>query len=148
MRFDSFSHLLRHWAAQTPDSPALLYDEGGVLLMAVGSMVCTAVKVRKILKDRGIACSIANARFVKPLDTQLLRSAAGRYSMVVTMEENVKSGGFGEHVAAWYAEEGLPVQLMQIAIPDAFITHGTPEQLSEMTGIDADTVARRILERC
>ena len=125
----------------------MIYDEGGVLLMAVGSMVCTAVKVRKILKDRGIACSIANARFVKPLDTQLLQSAAGRYTMVVTMEENVKSGGFGEHVAAWYAEAGLPVKLLQVAIPDTFVTHGTPEQLSEMTGIDADTVARRILER-
>ena len=126
----------------------MIYDEGGVLLLAVGSMVRTAMEVRKILKDRGIACSLANARFVKPLDTQLLANAAGRYSMVVTMEENVKSGGFGEHVAAWYAEAGLPVQLLQIALPDSFVTHGTPEQLSELTGIDAETVARRILERC
>ena len=126
----------------------MIFDEGGVLLLAAGSMVRTAMEVRKILKDRGIACSLANARFVKPLDTQLLANAAGRYSMVVTMEENVKSGGFGEHVAAWYAEAGLPVQLLQIALPDAFITHGTPEQLSALNGIDAETVAHRILERC
>ena len=125
----------------------MIYDEGGVLLLAAGSMVRTAMKVRRILKERGIACSLANARFVKPLDMELLASAAGKYSMVVTMEENVKSGGFGEHVAAWFAEAGLPVQLLQVAIPDTFVKHGTPEQLAELMGIDAETVARRILER-
>ena len=125
----------------------MIYDEGGVLLLAAGSMVRTAMKVRRILKERGIACSLANARFVKRLDTELLANTAGRYSMVVTMEENVKSGGFGEHVAAWYAESGLPVKLLQVAIPDTFVTHGSPQELYRLTGIDAQSVVSRILEK-
>ena len=76
-------------------------------------MVKTALKVREILKEQGLACSIANARFVQPMDTELLREAAGKYSLIVTMEENVHSGGFGEHVAAWYAEQDLDTELLQ-----------------------------------
>ena len=125
----------------------MLYDENGILLIAVGSMVKTALKVREALKDKGLECSIANARFVQPMDTQLLREAAGKYSMIVTMEENVHSGGFGEHVAAWYAQEGLNVPLVQIAVPDTFVTHGSPQELYRLTGIDAQSVVSRILEK-
>ena len=125
----------------------MIYDEKGILLLAVGSMVKTALGVREILKEQGLECSIANARFVQPLDTELLRKAAGKYSMVVTMEENVYSGGFGEHVAAWYAKEGICVQLLQIAIPDTFVTHGSPKELAQLTGIDAESVAGKILEK-
>ena len=125
----------------------MLYDESGILLIAVGSMVKTALKVREALKDKGLECSIANARFVQPMDTQLLREAAGKYSMIVTMEENVHSGGFGEHVAAWYAQEGLNVPLVQIAVPDTFVTHGSPQELYRLTGIDAQSVVSRILEK-
>ena len=125
----------------------MLYDENGILLIAVGSMVKTALKVREALKDKGLECSIANARFVQPMDTQLLREAAGKYSVIVTMEENVHSGGFGEHVAAWYAQEGLNVPLVQIAVPDTFVTHGSPQELYRLTGIDAQSVVSRILEK-
>ena len=125
----------------------MLYDENGILLLAVGSMVKTALKVRDALKAKGLECSIANARFVQPMDTQLLREAAGKYSMVVTMEENVHSGGFGEHVAAWYAQEGLNVPLVQIAVPDTFVTHGSPQELYRLTGIDAQSVVTRILDK-
>jgi len=124
----------------------MLYDEGGILLLAVGNMVKTALKVRDALKELGLKCSIANARFVAPMDTELLREAAGKYSMIVTMEENVYSGGFGEHVAAWYARQGLNVSLVQIAIPDMFVTHGSPAQLSRLTGIDAESVVAKILD--
>ena len=125
----------------------ILFEEGGVLLLAVGSMVRTAIKVRETLKERGLECSVANARFVRPLDTEFLREAAGKYSLVVTMEENVHSGGFGEHVAAWYAEQALSVPLLQIAIPDTFVTHGSPQELSRLTGIDAESVVSKILKK-
>ena len=125
----------------------MLYDEGGILLLAVGSMVKTALKVREMLAAQGQKCSIVNVRFVQPMDTECLREAAGKYSLVVTMEENVHSGGFGEHVAAWYAEQGLNVPLLQIAIPDMFVTHGTPQELCRLTGIDADTVVSKIQNR-
>ena len=115
------------------------------MLLAVGNMVRTALKVRNALNELGLKCSIANARFVAPMDTELLQEAAGKYSMIVTMEENVYSGGFGEHVAAWYARQGLNVSLVQIAIPDMFVTHGSPAQLSRLTGIDAESIVARIL---
>ena len=125
----------------------MLYDEGGILLLAAGSMVKTALKVREILKAKGLACSIANARFVRPIDTELLRKAAGEYSLVVTMEENIHSGGFGEHVAAWYAGQDLNVPLLQVAIPDTFVRHGSPQELCRLTGIDAESVAAGILKK-
>ena len=81
------------------------------------------------------------------MDTELLREAAGKYSMIVTMEENVHSGGFGEHVAAWYAQQGLTVPILQIAVPDTFVTHGSPQELQRLTGIDAESVTSKILER-
>ncbi len=125
----------------------IICEEGGVLLLAVGSMVRTAVDVKEKLAAAGVKCSIANARFVAPLDTDLLRRAASEHNLIVTMEENIRSGGFGEHVASWYMEEALPVSLMNVSIPDGFIEHGTPEELCRLTEIDADSVTERILAR-
>ncbi len=125
----------------------IICEEGGVLLLAVGSMVKTAEDVKEKLAPLGVTCSIANARFVVPMDTELLRGAADRHSLVVTMEENIHSGGFGEHVASWYAEAGISAPLLNISIPDSFVEHGTPEELCRLTGIDADSVAQRILKR-
>ena len=130
----------------TEGQAEMIYDEGGVLLLAAGSMVKTAEKTRALLAEQDIPCSIANARFVSPLDTALLRRAVHDYSMVVTMEENVRKGGFGEHVAAWYANENLPVSLINISIPDMFVEHGSPEELCRLTGIDAASVAEKIRE--
>ncbi|MBQ6635990.1 MAG: 1-deoxy-D-xylulose-5-phosphate synthase [Lachnospiraceae bacterium] len=125
----------------------IICEEGGVLLLAVGSMVKTAEVVKEKLASHGIKSSIANARFVVPMDTELLRKAADKYSLVVTMEENIRSGGFGEHVAAWYAEAGLEIPLLNISIADAFVEHGSPEELCRLTGIDADSVTDKILKK-
>jgi len=143
----AYTGLVEHRAPIELGKAEMLYDEGGVLLLAVGSMVKTALQVKETLNAQGIECSIANARFVKPMDTELLREAAGKYSLIVAMEENVHSGGFGEHVAAWYAEEEMQVPLLQIAIPDTFVTHGSPQELCRLTGIDADSVVAKILQR-
>ena len=143
----AYTGLVEHRAPIELGKAEMLYDEGGILLLAVGSMVKTALQVKETLNAQGIECSIANARFVKPMDTELLREAAGKYSLIVTMEENVHSGGFGEHVAAWYAEEEMQVPLLQIAIPDTFVTHGSPQELCRLTGIDADSVVAKILQR-
>ena len=143
----AFKGLEGHRAPIEEGKAEFLYDEGGILLLAVGSMVKTALKVREMLKEQGLACSIANARFVQPMDTDLLRKAAGEYSLIVTMEENVHSGGFGEHVAAWYAEQDLDAELLQIAIPDTFVTHGSPQELCRLTGIDADSIVSKIMKR-
>ena len=87
-------------------------------------MVKTALQVREMLKGIGYSCTIVNGRFVKPVDEEMLQYLAADHSMIVTMEENVKSGGFGEKVLEYYNETGADVQVLQIALPDDYIEHG------------------------
>ena len=122
-----------------------IYDETEIMLIAVGSMVKTAVKVRQNLKEKGFACSLVNARFVKPLDEKMLMEAAQDHKLVVTMEENVKTGGFGEQVAAFYTETGSNIAVLQIAIPDQYVEHGNVEILKKEQGIDESSIEKRII---
>ena len=125
-----------------------IYEEKEILLYAVGSMVKTAEEVRKLLEDKGYYCSLTNARFVKPLDREYIIKAAGTHDLIVTMEENVQSGGFGEHVSAVIEEEGLSgeVKVMHVAIPDTYVEHGSVDKLKEMIGIDAASISKRIMD--
>lgn len=125
----------------------LLYDECGLALVAVGSMVKTAMQVREMLKGIGYSCTIVNGRFVKPVDEEMLQYLAADHSMIVTMEENVKSGGFGEKVLEYYNETGADVQVLQIALPDDYIEHGNVDVLKQETCIDAESIFKRIVAR-
>ena len=122
-----------------------IYEEKDILLLAVGSMVKEAEEVRRILKDRGLHCSLTNARFVKPVDTDYIIAAAQTHPLIVTMEENVASGGFGEKVRECIDDARAEARVLQIAIPDEFVTHGKPEILMQQLGLDAQSVADRIL---
>ncbi len=124
-----------------------IYVEKGILLYAVGSMVRTAEDVRNTLKEKGYDCSLTNARFVKPLDVEYIKEACRTHDLIVTMEENVLSGGFGEHVSAVIEEEGLSgqVKVMHVAVPDTYVEHGSVDILKKMIGIDAASVTERIL---
>lgn len=86
-------------------------------LIAVGSMVKTAHEVRQNLKRKGFECTLINARFVKPLDEERLLALTKEHKLIVTLEENVLEGGFGEHVSEFYEEIGSDVQVMNIALP-------------------------------
>ncbi len=125
----------------------ILYDEDGLALVAVGSMVQTALAVREMLKDLGYQCTVVNARFVKPIDEETLAYLANDHRLIVTMEENVKSGGFGEKALEYYNETGTDVQLMQVALPDDYIEHGNVNVLREETCIDAESIFKRIIAR-
>ncbi len=122
-----------------------LYDECGLALVAVGSMVKTALQVREMLKEVGYSCTIVNARFVKPLDEAMLDDLAKDHTLVVTMEENVKNGGFGEKVLEYYNETGADLQVLQVALPDDYIEHGNVEVLKQEACIDAESVFKRIV---
>lgn len=124
-----------------------IYEEEEVALLAVGSMVQTAEAVRDILKEEGHACSLVNVRFVKPLDEDMVKKAAAGHRLLVTMEENVASGGFGERVQSFLNENALAVQPLSITIPDAYVEHGSVELLKKELLIDAESVAARIKER-
>ena len=116
-----------------------------VALFAIGSMVETAWQVRKKLAEKGIPTTVVNARFAMPLDKNCLRKLAESHPLLVTMEENVASGGFGEHVAAFLEEEALHTKALRIAIPDCFVEHGSVGELKKALGLDADSVTEKIL---
>ena len=122
--------------------------ESKIVLLAVGSMVKTAVEVRELLKDMGYQCSLINARFVKPLDTELLEELSQEHELLVTMEENVISGGFGEHVLRYMNErpgENPQMKVLNIAIPDEYVEHGNVEILRKEIGIDKESVVKKIV---
>lgn len=123
----------------------ILYEEEDIALLAVGSMVKTAVTVRRALKDMGYSCSLVNARFVKPIDEEMVREMAQSHKLLVTMEENVESGGFGEKVRECLDELQTSCRLLSIAIPDEYVEHGNVSLLYQEVGIDADSVIKRIV---
>jgi 1-deoxy-D-xylulose-5-phosphate synthase len=125
----------------------ILSEGSRVALFAIGSMVETAWEVAAQLEQQGIRATVVNARFAAPLDRECIRTLAENHELLVTMEENVQSGGLGEHVAAMLAQEQLPVSCICVAIPNQFVEHGSVEQLRRALGIDADTVTKQILSR-
>ncbi len=122
----------------------VLYEENEIALLAVGSMVNTAVKVRELLQAGSYRVTVVNMRFVSPLDTEVLDAVAENHRVVVTLEENVAAGGFGEKVAAYYAERGKRVQLKNVALPNQYIEHGEPEVLRRKYGLSAEKIAEDI----
>ena len=123
-----------------------IYEEKDVCLLAVGSMVKIAEKARMIIKDNGINCTLVNARFVKPIDTDYLKIASKSHKLFVTIEENVASGGYGEKVRAFCDDERLDVNVLSIAIPDQFVTHGSVDKLLKELSMDAESIARRVID--
>ena len=114
-----------------------------IALLAVGNMVETAMWVREHLKAEGQKVSVVNMRFVKPIDKEVLQKIKERHSKVVTLEEGVFNGGFGEAVSAWY--EGTPMRVLNIALPDQFIEHGSVTELKKKYGLDPESITQKIL---
>lgn len=129
----------------------MIFQEDEICLIAVGSMVRVAVEVRASLKEKGHGCSLINARFVKPIDEEMIRTAFATHKLVVTMEENVASGGFGEKVRRLQKEESVSrkkasAKLLTITIPDEYVEHGNVDLLKAEIGIDAEHILERIFE--
>ena len=124
-----------------------IYREEEIALFAVGSMVKTAEKVRDLLKEQGHSVSLINARFIKPIDEGAVLEACDSHRLIVTMEENVACGGFGEKVLFCMKEKGKNNGYLNISLPDAYIEHGNVELLKKEVGMDADSITERILAR-
>ena len=125
----------------------VIYQEQEIALLAVGSMVETAAQVYELLKSMGYFCSLVNVRFVKPLDTDLLDSLLDKHDFLVTLEENVESGGFGEHVVQYFNNKDaqhMP-RIQNIALPDVYVEHGSVEILKRELGVDAESIVKRIV---
>ena len=93
----------------------------------------------------GYNCSLVNARFVKPIDTEIIKELSKEHRLLVTMEENVKYGGFGEHVLDYLNEIGSEASLLNISLPDDYIEHGNVEVLKEETGISASIILKKVM---
>ncbi len=125
----------------------MLFEEEDVAVLFVGHMAKLAEEVRDGLKEEGISCSLINARFVKPLDTQMIQHLAKRHRLVVTIEENVWTGGYGQRVQAHVSESGLPIEVLGIAIPDEYVEHGDVNILRREVGLEKDAILGRIKKR-
>lgn len=123
----------------------MLYEEKDIALFALGSMVSTGEHVREKLKNKGYSCTLVNARFVKPLDTEMIDRLCRTHKLIVTMEENVLRGGMGMCITKYIHDNYPGTRVIQIALPDAYVEHGNVTALREMLGIDSDSVIEKIL---
>ncbi len=145
-RGEAYSGLKEYRAPVEMGKAELIYAEGEICLLALGSMVKTAERVRELLHESGYKCSLINARFAKPIDDHAVKWAAENHKLLVSMEENVLSGGYGEKVRQVLDGLKLKTNLVQIAIPDEYVEHGNVELLQKEIGIDAEGIAGRIIE--
>ncbi len=123
----------------------VLQEGRDACLLAVGAMVETAEKVREGLLAEGIDVAVVNCRFVKPLDGALLRELAGRYPVLITLEENTLRGGFGDGVHEFLHEAGVQTGALHHAgLPDRFVTHGSMTQLLDEVGLSAAELVARV----
>lgn len=125
----------------------VIYKEKDIALLAVGNMVERAVYVREILKEKGYCVSLINARFVKPYDEECIMELTKNHSLLVTMEENVLNGGFGENVLRYVSSLDCDMKVVNIAVPNLYLEHGKVEMLRKEAGIDVDSIVKKILER-
>lgn len=146
-RGEAYDGLMEYRAPIEYGKSEWIYEEQVIALLAVGSMVKVAVEVRKTLKDMGYQCSLVNARFVKPIDEDMVKSVCQNHNLVVTMEENVASGGFGEKIRACMEGQDTKAKLMQVAIPDEYVEHGNVDVLRQEIEIDANSIVKGILAK-
>ncbi len=122
----------------------MLYKERKIALLAVGSMVKTALEVRLRLKEMGHTVSLINVRFVQPFDQEMIEKLTKDHELLVTLEENLLNGGYGMKITRFVEERGYPIRVRNIAIPNLYIEHGNVEILKKEAGIDVETILQKI----
>lgn len=123
----------------------VLYEEEDIAIFFVGHMADLALEVRAELKRIGYSCSLVNARFVKPLDTDAMEELAKDHKLFVTIEENILAGGYGERLLEYTSRARLKVQVCNIGIPDNYVEHGNVDVLRREVGLDCETIVKQII---
>ncbi len=133
------------------DDRTIEYGKGEVIfkgkkvcLIAVGSMMVEAHEAYKALKKKGIEVTLVNPRFVKPFDKKLIKALGKEHDVIITVEDNVYSGGFGEAVAAYMRTENVKCKCEVMAIEDCFVEHGKVSELRARYRIDADAIVKKV----
>jgi 1-deoxy-D-xylulose-5-phosphate synthase len=117
-----------------------------VAILAVGNMVRFASQAAEKLFLENISVEVVNMRFIKPLDTELLDEIALKFDKIITIEENSIVGGFGSGVLEYFAEKGYKNSIRRLGLPDAYVDHGTQDQLYKILKIDADGIVENVKE--
>ncbi len=118
----------------------IIHNDGGILLLALGSMVAECEEVYGKLKKEGIDSSLVNLRFAKPLDTDLICELSKEHDIIVTLEESSIAGGISQQIAAYLQWIGYEGKCVPVSIPDIFVEHGDPDILKEVNKIDTDSI--------
>ena len=118
-----------------------------LVILSVGNMMEESVKTLDLLREQGLDPGLVNVRFLRPMDEELLAALADRYPYIITVEENVKTGGYGQLVSSWLHREDRKNTLITFAVQDAFIQHATVAAQRRWSGIDADSMAAEIIAR-
>ena len=123
------------------------HSSADATIFAVGTMVQTSLDAAKILHDKNLSVNVVNARFIKPLDTELIKKFAQSTKLLVTCEEGTLTGGFGSAVAEFLSDEKISTPLLRFGIADKFVEQGTRAELLDMCGLTARKISQRIHER-
>ena len=122
----------------------ILREGGDIGILALGSMVHPCLEAATRLEAMGISATVINARFMKPLDEDLICCLAAEKQFLVTAEEGTEAGGFGAQVAAMLHDRRVPASILRIAVPDRIIPHGAPDLLHAKYGLDVDGIVNRV----
>ena len=122
-----------------------LFPNGGDPIGQVIRFNKIPMRIVGVLKSKGYNCSLINARFVKPIDTDILDKLSHNHRLFVTMEENVESGGYGEKVLDYVYDNNIDAHVIRVAIPDEYVEHGNVDVLKASIGIDDKTIVDRII---
>ncbi|TAH66639.1 MAG: 1-deoxy-D-xylulose-5-phosphate synthase [Anaerolineaceae bacterium] len=124
-----------------------IYKANNLAILAVGSMVKTAVAVKELLKEQGLDVTLVNARFVSPIDKDMLEELSDSHNTFITIEENIRTGGYGQQVSDYLCKYNKQnIRHINFSIPECFIEQGGVDELYEMLGLDAQSIAYRILD--
>ena len=124
----------------------VVHKGSDVCVIAVGHIYEEASKARVKLKEEGKRISLVNARFIKPLDTEMIKEMANSHKAIIVVEEGIKKGGYGEAVETYIQENGLDVKVEVIAIEDKFIEHGNVNELRTQIGITSEDILNKVKE--
>ncbi|GMQ57784.1 1-deoxy-D-xylulose-5-phosphate synthase [Vallitalea sediminicola] len=116
-----------------------------VAIIGVGTLTQTAYNVSALLEEKDIKCSLINARFVKPIDKELIEEIARNHDYIFTIEENVISGGYGNNVVKYISDTQINTRVVCIGIEDNFVQHGTRDELIKLCKLDEESIYNRIM---
>ncbi|MGX9756551.1 1-deoxy-D-xylulose-5-phosphate synthase [Clostridioides difficile] len=124
----------------------ILDDGQDTVILSIGNMVKHALEAKELLLEDGINPTIVNARFLKPMDEDMLHTLFKNHKNVVTIEDNVITGGFGSRISKFIIDNGYKVNILNIAIPEEFVKHGNADELYSFVGLSPKCIAEKIIK--